>query len=143
MRATTTATISPANVTRSTAIGGWAGVTWSGVSGQTLGSEPCSSAMSLPVITVTTLGAALASSTLIAVMFAWANGLRTMAMCSMPFRVMLSVQFVRPVISRWSSLRRRSRPISRPSLLPGRPGLWSSQASAVPAAVCTALTMLW
>src|SRR3954470_11817182 len=33
-------------------------------------------------------------------------------MCSMPGSWMLSVQRVRPVISRWSSLRRRSRPIS-------------------------------
>ena len=46
------------------------------------------------------------------VIFACANGLRTMARCSIPAAVMLSVQRVRPVISRWSSLRRRSRPIS-------------------------------
>ena len=46
-------------------------------------------------------------------MFACANGLRTIARCSIPGSVMLSVHRVRPVISRWSSLRRRSRPISR------------------------------
>ncbi len=46
------------------------------------------------------------------VIVACANGLRTIARCSIPGRTMLSVQRVRPVISRWSSLRRRSRPIS-------------------------------
>ena len=46
------------------------------------------------------------------VIFAWAKGLRTMARCSMPGSVMLSVQRVRPVISRWSSLRARALPIS-------------------------------
>src|SRR3712207_8452208 len=35
-RATTTATISPANATRSDGIGEWVGVTWSGVIGQAL-----------------------------------------------------------------------------------------------------------
>ena len=39
------------------------------------------------------------------VMVACANGLRTIARCSIPGRVMLSVQRVRPVISRSSSLR--------------------------------------
>ena len=51
-----TATISPAKVTRSTATGGWAGVTCSGVIGQALGSAPCSSATSWPVITVDDVG---------------------------------------------------------------------------------------
>ncbi len=46
------------------------------------------------------------------VILACANGLRTIAMCSIPGSWMLSVHRVRPVISRWSSLRRRERPIS-------------------------------
>ena len=41
------------------------------------------------------------------VIFACANGLRTIATCSIPVSWMLSVHRVRPVISRWSSLRRR------------------------------------
>ncbi len=43
---------------------------------------------------------------------AWANGLRTIARCSVLVNWMLSVHFVRPVISRASSLRRRALPIS-------------------------------
>src|SRR3954447_25912296 len=108
----TTATISPAKVTRSVAIGGWAGATWSVVIGQALIITPIESSRSAPEKTVTTLGAALAAEVSTEVMVACANGLRTIAMCSMPGSVMLSVQRVRPVISRWSSLRRRSRPIS-------------------------------
>ena len=62
--------------------------------------------------TATTLGAAFAASMSMLVILAWANGLRTIARCSIPLSWMLSVHRVRPVISRWSSLRRRSRPIS-------------------------------
>ncbi len=112
LRATTTATTSPANATRSAGIGEWAGVFWSGVIGQALMHAPSSSPKSLPLNTPTTLGDALAASRSTEVIVACAKGLRTMARCSMPGRVMLSVQRVRPVISRWSSLRRRSLPIS-------------------------------
>ena len=62
--------------------------------------------------TATTLGAALASAVSMLVIVACANGLRTIARCSMPGSWMLSVHLVRPVISRWSSLRRRALPIS-------------------------------
>ena len=68
---------------------------------------PWTSSRSLPVRTATTPGADLASLVSMAVIRAWANGLRTMARCSIPGSWMLSVQRVRPVISRWSSLRLR------------------------------------
>ena len=97
--------------------------------------------------TATTLGAACASLVSMAVIFAWANGLRTIARCSIPGSWMLSVQLVRPVISRWSSLRRRALPISRFSagrssvaVMTDAPPL---AVVAEPAADCTALTMLW
>ena len=89
------------------------GVTWSGVIGQAL--------MQHAVLVAEVRagehgrrrsGTAFAAAVSIEVMVACANGLRTIARCSMPGSVMLSVQRVRPVISRWSSLRRRSRPIS-------------------------------
>ena len=89
------------------------GVTWSVVIGQALMQTPSSSPKSLPVNTSTTLVMALAAVGVDAdLMVACANGLRTIARCSIPGRARLSVQRVRPVISRWSSLRRRSRPIS-------------------------------
>ena len=127
LRATTTATISPANATRSAGIGEWAGVFWSGVIGHALMHAPSSSPKSLPLSTVTTLGEALAASVSTEVMLAWANGLRTIARCSIPGRVMLSVQRVRPVMRRWSSLRRRSLPISAAgrswvAVMPSLPG---------------------
>ena len=112
LRATTTATTSPAKATRSAGMGECVGVFWSGVMGQALMQTPSSSPKSLPDSTATMLGEALAASTSTEVIEAWAKGLRTMARCSIPGRVMLSVQRVRPVISRWSSLRRRSLPIS-------------------------------
>ena len=112
VRATTTATISPANATRSLGIGEWTGVTWSGVIGQALMHTPSSSPKSAPLSTATTFGAEAAAEVSTEVIVAWANGLRTMARWSMPGRVRLSVHRVRPVISRWSSLRRRSLPIS-------------------------------
>ena len=111
-RATTTATISPANATRSLGIGEWVGVTWSGVIGQALMHTPSSSPKSAPLSTATTFGADAAAEVSTEMIVAWANGLRTMARWSIPGRVRLSVQRVRPVISRWSSLRRRSLPIS-------------------------------
>ena len=112
LRATTTATISPAKATRSAGIGECTGAFWSGVIGQALMLTPSSSPKSLPVSTVTTLGEVFAASTSMDVMVACAKGLRTIARCSIPGSVMLSVQRVRPVMSRWSSLRRRSLPIS-------------------------------
>ena len=82
------------------------------------------------------------------VMRAWACGLRTIAMCSMPGSEMLSVQRVRPVISRWSSLRRRSLPISGldgGALVDGGHALAPSVAAPCWswAAYRTDLTMLW
>ena len=138
LRATTTATISPAKATRSAGIGEWPGVFWSGVIGQALMHTPSSSPKSLPVSTATTLGEAFAASTSTEVMVAWAKGLRTIARCSIPGRVMLSVQRVRPVIRRWSSLRRRSLPISAA----GRS--WVAVTTCAPSAAwSTLLTMLW
>ena len=105
---------------------------------------PWTSATSLPVKTSTTFGAALAAEMSTLVIRAWANGLRTIARCSIPGRVMLSVQRVRPVISRWSSLRRRSRPISAACVrLLGGGHAVTPASEAVPAACCTARTMLW
>ena len=90
----------------------------------------------------------------IAVIRAWANGLRTMARCSIPGSWMLSVQRVRPVISRRSSLRLRAAPISvvgavvdgghDATTVTGE----SSSTAPPPAAIvlaqaATALTMLW
>ena len=121
-------------------------MTWSGVIGQALMQAPSSSPKSLPVSTSTTLVDALAAAVSMLVMVACANGLRTIARCSIPGSAMLSVQRVRPVISRWSSLRRRSRPIlervSRCVLGGGHAGA-PSLAVLCSAAYCTALTMLW
>ena len=93
-------------------------------------------------------------TTSIRVIRACANGLRRNARCSMPGSVMLSVQWVRPVISRASSLRRRARPTSggecglavmpacsRPSLL-GH-GSLAAPRRAPAAARRTARTMFW
>ena len=109
MRATTQATISPAKLTRLDAIAGWAGAFWSSVIGQAHGQPR---ALLLGDVGTGEHGdahraPALAAEVSIDVMVAWANGLRTIAMCSMPGSLMLSVHRVRPVISRASSLRRR------------------------------------
>ena len=119
---------------------------------------PMLSSRSLPVNTPTTPGAALAAAVSMAVIRAWANGLRTIARCSMPGSVMLSVQRVRPVISRRSSLRLRAAPISvvgRSSTavidatLPTTVVTGESSSTAPPpsamvlAQAATALTMLW
>src|SRR5690349_24449533 len=69
-------------------------------------------ALPILVITSTTLADAFAAEVSMLVIVACANGLRTIARCRIPGSEMLSVHRVRPVISRWSSLRRRSRPIS-------------------------------
>ena len=92
--------------------GRWVGVTWSAVIGQALMLTPWLSSRSLPVNTPTTPGAAWAAAESMAEMRAWANGLRTMARCSIPGSWMLSVHRVRPVIRRRSSLRLRGAPIS-------------------------------
>ncbi len=135
-------------------IGRWVGVTWSGVIGQALTMTPCTSAMSAPTKTATTPWAAWPRSVSMAVILAWANGLRTMARCSMPGSWMLSVQRVRPVISRWSSLRLRAGPISAvgrsstavirppPGWRPTRPRR-RRRPAIVLAQADTALTMLW
>ncbi len=111
-RAATTATISPAQATRSTATGRWVGVTWSGAIGQALMFTPWLSARSAPVNTAMTPGLAAAALVSMASIVAWANGLRTIARCSMPGSWMLSVHFVRPVMRRASSLRLRAVPTS-------------------------------
>jgi hypothetical protein len=108
LRPTITATASPTWLTSSTATDGWPGLTMSGVTGQAQGKEPCSSAKSAPVKTAMTFGAAWAALTSTLRIFACATGLRTIARCSMPGNVMLSVQVVFPVISRASSLRLRA-----------------------------------
>ena len=114
VRATTTATISPAKVTRSDGIGTCGGVTWSGVIAQALMQAPSRLPRSAPVKHGDDVGEACwAASVSMLTILAWAKGLRTIARCSIPGRVRLSVQRVRPVMRRWSSLRRRSRPISR------------------------------
>ena len=101
-RATTTATISPAKATRSLGIGEWLGVTWSGVIGQALMQTPSFSPKSAPVSTATTL-VAWRGAGVDAGDGGVREGLRTMARCSIPGSVMLSVQRVRPVMRRWSS----------------------------------------
>ena len=65
-----------------------------------------------PVNTATTPGCERAAEASMRVMRACAIGLRRIAMCSMPGSTMLSVQLVRPVMSRASSLRRRGAPTS-------------------------------
>jgi hypothetical protein len=84
----------------------------SSVTGHAHGRLPCTSATSAPVNAATTLGRPSAAETSIEVIRADANGLRRIAMCSMPGSVMLSVQLVRPVMSRASSFRRRAAPTS-------------------------------
>ena len=103
---------SPTYRTSSTAIGGCAGITMSGVTGQAQGRLPCSAAKSAPEYAAMTPGALRAALTSTEVILACAYGLRRKAMCSMPGSVMLSVQLVWPVISRASSLRRRALPNS-------------------------------
>ena len=83
----------------------------SSVIGQTMGSGPAhSSARSPPLHAPTTPGIPDAFETSIFVMRACANGLRTMAMCSMPGWVRLSTKLPCPVTSEASSLRRTDRP---------------------------------
>ena len=65
-----------------------------------------------PVKTPMTPGAPRAADVSMPVIRACAMGLRTKAECSMPGSTMLSVHRVRPVISRWSSLRTRALPTS-------------------------------
>ena len=92
--------------------------------------------------TVTTPGDAFAASTSMAVIVPCANGLRTMARCSIPGSWMLSVQRVRPVMSRWSSLRSRPAPISRAGR--SSTAVIAQPPSVAPvAAACTAVTMFW
>ena len=84
----------------------------SGVTGQAHGRLPCSSAKSAPEKAAITPGIAFAALTSTEVILACANGLRRKAMCTMPGRMMLSVQLVWPVMSLASSLRSRARPSS-------------------------------
>jgi hypothetical protein len=97
-RAAITATASPTWFTWVTARLGAPGLTMSGVTGQAQGRSPWVAAKSWPVNTATTPGRPLASDVSIEVIVAWAIGLRRMARCTMPGRLMLSVQVVRPVI---------------------------------------------
>lgn len=84
----------------------------SAVIGQAQGRLIPSAPRSMAVNTPCTPGSCLAVSVLILVILAWASGLRTTTMCTIPGSMMLSVQRVRPVISRASSLRLRARPSS-------------------------------
>ena len=61
-----------------------------------VGQRALLSARSSPVTTATTPDASRAALTLIELMVAWATGLRTSAMCSMPGALRLSVHLVRP-----------------------------------------------
>ncbi len=76
------------------AIGGCAGITMSSVTGQAQGRLPCSAAKSAPEKAAITPGMARAADRSTEVIRACAIGLRAKAMCSMPGRTMLSVQFV-------------------------------------------------
>ena len=78
----------------------------SSVTGQTHGCEPSLSPSSLAEKAATTPGRASAGETSMRVIRACAIGLRRIAMYCRPGNLMLSVQLVRPVTSRASSLRR-------------------------------------
>ena len=87
-------------------------------------------------------GPVRAAETSTRVIRACAIGLRSTAMCSMPGRTMLSVQFVLPVTSRASSLRSSGWPTDfcRAS---GAASVVGHRAPPAAAACCTALTMFW
>ena len=116
---------------------------------------PWLSSRSLPVNTATTPGADVAPLVSMAEIRAWANGLRTIARCSIPGSWMLSVQRVRPVISRRSSLRLRAgADLGCGAVVDGGHDATtvvtgeSSSTAPPPAAIvlaqaATALTMLW
>jgi hypothetical protein len=99
-------------LTWSTAIDGAFGDFMSSVIGHAHGRLPCSSARSAPVNTASTPGSSRAALTSIDVILACAIGLRRIDMCTRPGSVRLSVQRVRPVMSRASSLRLRALPTS-------------------------------
>ena len=123
-RAITTATPSPAKCTVSTASGGACGAFWSGVIGQALGSSPRRprSRRCRPP----TPG----SAGLVGVDPGDPHaGERTTARCSMPGNGMLSVQRVRPVMRRASSLRVRDFPNSRWGWWVRRSSSWVSSAT--------------
>ena len=82
------------------------GAFWSGTIGQALG-RLASAAEVAAVKTAMTPGSGRASSASMPVIRACAADERTTARCSMPGSVMLSVQRVRPVMRRASSLRTR------------------------------------
>ena len=85
-----------------------------------------------------TPGRDLASVVSIEVILACAIGLRSIARCSMPGSVMLSVHVVRPVMRCWSSLRLRDWPISAAALVDGGHALAPAAAAA-----WAARTMFW
>ncbi len=141
LRAATTATHSPTWLTWVTASEGAPGFTMSGVTGQAQGTSPWTSLKSSPVNTAITPGRLLASVVSIAVIFACAIGLRRIARCSIPGRVMLSVQVVRPVIRWASSRRRRDLPISADGGVLDR--RHDCAPAVAPAAARAAFTMFW
>ena len=121
-------------------------MTWSGVIGQALMQTPSSSPKSLPVSTSTTLVVALAAAVSMLVMVACANGLRTIARCSIPGQGDVVgparaagdqplVLLAAPVAA---DLERGSR-----CVLDGGHAGAPSLAPLCSAAYCTALTMLW
>ena len=150
-RAAITATASPTWLTVSTARLGWPGFTMSGVTGQAHGMVPWVSAKSRPEKAATTPGRLSAGETSIELIRACAIGLRRIARCSMPGRLMLSVQVVAPVIRCRSSLRRRALPTSpaaarsstavMPRLLAGRRLAVTGRPVIARPAACTAATM--
>src|SRR5918994_6319799 len=92
--------------TSSFARGQCSGILISSVTGQAQGMGPAqSSARSSAVKAAVTPGCSSAAETSRLVIFAWAKGLRSTAMCSVPGSLMLSVQLARPVTRAGSSLR--------------------------------------
>ena len=104
------------------AIGGWAGMTMSGVTGQAQGRLPCSAAKSAPENAAMTPEVPRAAETSTDVIRACAIGLRRYATCTSPGSWMLSVQLVWPVTSRASSFRALGLPISVVTVMRTLPG---------------------
>ena len=114
----------------------------SGVTGHAQGRLGHSSTSSAPVNTAITPGVATAPETSIDLMRAWASGLRTKAIVSMPAAVMLSVQFVWPVMRWASSLRRGAVPMV-PAVGSSMTVMRAPLPFMLPAAMRTAFTMFW
>src|SRR5712692_6582760 len=110
----TTATPSPWWRTLSWASGQCGGLCMSSVTDHAISSGAVQSpARSWPEKTATTPGASLAAERSTPLIRAWANGLRTTSIHSIPGTVMSSVYRAWPVMSSGSSFRRTSVPITR------------------------------